>query len=140
MNAADLGTGATVVFGTSAFTMNLTNISHDEISREAIETTHLGTTATAGKIGSKTFIPGDLADGGKVTLEGHFDADNLPPVEGAVETVTITMPKGTGETTGTKYSFDAFVTSFSYTLPLEDLCTASIEVKVTGPITKTAAV
>jgi len=140
MQAVDLGTGTTITFGTSGFSAEITNISHDGINREIIETSHLGTSpAGANEIGSKTFLAGDLSDPGELTLEGHFDGDDIPPVEGAPETVTVTFPLGSGETTPTTWQFSGQMTGFSYNVPLEDKITFTATVKAVGPVTRTAA-
>lgn len=140
MTPVDVGTGATIVFGTSAFAARITGITHDGIERAILETSHLGTApAGAGTIGSKTFIAGDLSDPGTITLEGHHDADIIPPIEGAPETITITFPKGAAETAATTWSFQGQMTGYSYTIPLEDIVTFSATVKAVGPITRTVA-
>jgi hypothetical protein len=77
------GMGTTVTFGTSSFTLSKTEVSTSGESRDAIETTHLGTT------GYKTFIPADLVDGGEMTIRGQFLGDETPPISGAAETATI---------------------------------------------------
>ncbi len=89
----DIGTGATIVFGTSGFTAEVMSISIDGIDRESIETTHLGTTVpAANQYGGRTYIPGDLADPGTTTIEINFNPDTLPPIGLAAETITITFP------------------------------------------------
>ena len=60
--ALQTGNGVTIVFGTSGFTPNYTRIGGTEMSRESIETTHLGTTDY------KTFVPDDLIDGASLAV------------------------------------------------------------------------
>jgi len=99
-STVNIGTGATIVFGTSGFTSEVMSIDWSGITRAAVETTHLGTSpAGAGKIASKTHIPGDLADAGEISLELHFDPDQNPPVEAVTETVTLTLPLVAGDAT-----------------------------------------
>ena len=101
----DIGTGTSILFGTSGFAAELTSVSMDGISREIVETSHLGTPiAGAGKLGSKTFIAGDLSDPGTLSIEGHFDADIIPPLEAAAELITITFPLGAGESVATTWA------------------------------------
>lgn len=127
----DLGTGASITFGTSGFTANITAINGQPITRPAIKTSHLGTTT------ADTFIPGDLYDPGGVQCEIQFDPDDFPPVSGAVETITVTFPLGAGGSVAAKWAFSGFMTDFSYGVPLEELMTGSFTLKASGAITPT---
>ena len=98
MPGTDVGTGATVAFSTSAFSASYTNISWSGISRESLASSHLGTT------GYMTFVPPDLTDPGEVTFDIFFNPDAMPPVRGAVETLTVTAPITTGYMTGTSWA------------------------------------
>ncbi len=137
---ADIGTGTHIAFGTSAFAALVRSISHSGMNRAAIETTHLMTSpAAAGTFGSKTFIPGDLCDPGELKLEIHFNPDNVPPLEGVQEQVTITFPIPLGLTNGATWVFTGFVTGFEYTAPLEGLMSATMTLKVASNVVQTAA-
>lgn len=127
----DNGTGASVAFGSSSFTANITAINGEGIERPAIDTTHLGTTT------ARTFIPGDLVDHGTLTLEIQFDPDDYPPIKLAAETITVTFPLAGSGTAAAKWEFSGFATGFDYGVPLEELMTGSLTIKVTGDITKT---
>ena len=127
-----IATGATVTFGTSSFTTNLDSIALGGATREAINTSHMGTTS------SHTFSPSDLVDEGTVTLSGHFDPDTEPPKDGASETVTITWPLESGESSNATWAATMFVVGHSFDAPNEDKATASIELKVAGSWTVTA--
>lgn len=129
-----LGTGATAVFGTSAFASSLTDIAwNGAYGRAVIETTHLGTTT------AKTFKAGLLYDPGTLTLTGYFDADAVSasaPFTGAAETVTITCSSdGTGNTT--TWAASCFVTEFNFTLPTEEKQGFTMTLKASGAITIT---
>ena len=117
--AVDIGTGMTF----SGFSAEITNISWDGISRESIDTTHLGTTT------ARTFMPTDLYDAGEITIEGHMDSTLGCPIDGAAATLTITFP---GSDT---WSASAFCTSFSFNSPLEDKMTFTATFKCSGAIT-----
>ena len=137
--AVDVGTGTTIVFGTSSWTAEITDFAHDEITRASIDTTNLATAvAGAGKIGSRTFIPADLSDPAGLTINGHFNPDTKPPIEGVAETITITFPDHGGATEAT-WVFSGFMTGFSYGVPLEDKMTFSAKIKASGNITITSA-
>ena len=124
--ATDIGTGSTVTFGTSAYTALIKDISWDGIQRKSVETSYLGTTT------AHTFMPGDLYDPGSLKLEVLYDPGTIkPPLNGAVETVTVTFPDAnTAAASG-------FITAWSIKVPLEDVMTATVEVKFTGAITIT---
>lgn len=137
---ADVGTGTTIAFASSGFAAEITGVALAGVSREAIDTSHMGTTPTpAGKMGSRTFMPGDLSDGGELTLEIHHDPDLVPPFDTGAEQVTVTFPVPSGLTNGATYVFQAFVTGYQATIPLEDKMVATLSVKISGPITPTAA-
>ena len=130
--AADTGTGSTVTFGTSGWAGEILDINFDGFNREAIDTTHLGTTT------ARTFMPSDLYDPGELTLEVQFDGDDGPPIA-AAETITITFPLKSGDTTAGNWAGSGFVTGFSFGLPLEGKQTGTMTIKFTGAITETDA-
>lgn len=125
---ADVGTGATIVFTTSAFTSEITAINGTDISRPSLKTSHLGTTAW------DTFIPGDLADAGGVDLEFLFDPDEIPPVTAAPEVITITLPIPSGGAAGATAVGTGYIESWSYGVPLEELMTGSARIKWSGEV------
>jgi hypothetical protein len=127
-----IATGASVSFGTSGFTMYLDSIGLSGGGREAIRTSHLLTT------GSHTFGPGDLFDEGTVTLAGHFNPDNEPPVSGETETVTITWPVEVAGNSAATWAAPMFVVNRSFDATMEDKATGTIELKVAGAWTVTA--
>lgn len=136
----DVGTGATIVFGTSSFTAQVKDIDWGGIARDSHETTHLSTSVPgANEFGGKTFIPGDLADGGEITMDIHFNPDTLPPINLAPEVVTVTWPKAAADTTASIWSASAFVTAYQGGAPVEELMAGSITVKIAGNVTFTAA-
>ena len=127
-----VGTGTTLAIGGITLTVDRLSIGASGISRESIETTHLGTSE------ARTFIPSDLYDPG--SLEVAFQLDSTTPLTTmAVETIlttasntfTVTMNEG-GQWDG-----NAFVTDFSWDIPLEELATGTFTLKCTGGITTT---
>jgi hypothetical protein len=125
----DIGTSATVTFATSGFTACIRDISVSGISREAVETTCMDTS------NARTFIPGDLYDPGEVSMEILFNPDTDLPLNGAAEVITITYPLGTGETSAATLAGTGFLTAVDWTVPLEDVMTASVTFKFTGELT-----
>ncbi len=124
--AIGTGTGTTVTFGTSGFTGNIMNVSQDGISRPSVDTSHMGTTT------ARTFTPGDLYDGGEITLSVQWDpaAATKPPISAAAETITIAF-KGGANTA----QFSGFVTEYGNDIPMEELMMTEITIKVSGVIT-----
>ncbi len=121
---ARVGTGTTITFGTSAFTAELLSLSGNDISREDIDVTHMGSTIY------REFIPSALIDGGSVDMEILWDPDDQPPIEGVAETITIEFPSPL--TTGAKLVFTGYVNSWSWGGPLEDKMTANFTMKIDG--------
>lgn len=130
MAAIQVGTGATLTFGTSTWTGDLTSISWGGISRPSLDTTHLGTTD------ARTFIPGDLFDPGELTVEFLFDTDSEPPYTASPETITLTFPDSDAASgAGATAAASGFITSFEVNNPLEEVITATMTIKFTGDIT-----
>lgn len=121
--AIDVGTGASVAFGTGGWVLNVRSI--DGIGEEvaSIDDTHLGTS------NGRTFRPSNLRDIGTVTLEVLHDPSQRPVVGNANETITITFDDSTTA------SFSGHVQSYNVNVPLEDMITASCVIKGSGIIT-----
>lgn len=128
---ADVGTATTIAFATSSFSAEVKSINGSDISREDIDVTHMGTT------NYKEFQPGDLADGGSIEMEIHFDPDEQPPILGVSESITITFPTPSGGGGGATLIFTGYVNAWSWEAPLEEVMTAELTIKVDG---KTAPV
>jgi hypothetical protein len=126
-DAVDVGVGITVVFGTSGFTANITDITLPDQSRESLPTSHQGTTNWM------DFTPADLSDAGQFDITGHFNPDTTIPLTSAAETITITWPS-----TAT-WAFSGFMISHSGDATLNEVMTFSATIKITGSITITAA-
>ena len=125
-----VGTGTTLTLGGITLTVDRLSIGMSGISRESIETTHLGTGS------SRTFIPSDLYDPGSLEVAFHLDS-TTPLTTMRVETImtdattgwTIVMNEG-GDWAG-----NGFVTDFSWDIPLEELATGTFTLKCSGGIT-----
>ena len=124
--AADVGTATTIAFATSSFTAEVKSINGSDISREDVDVTHMGSTSYM------EFQPAELADGGSIEMEIHFDPDSQPPILGAAETITITFPIPSGGASGATFIFTGYVNSWSWEAPLEEVMTAEITIKVDG--------
>ena len=128
------GSGATITFGTSGGTYNCTSIQGSGIAREALETTHLGTTG-----GYKTYIPAAKQDPGEINITFRYDPNVQPPIA-AAETITITYPVPTGMNVGATEASSGFVSSWEApNLELDSIADATMTIKRTGVITFTDA-
>ena len=123
----DVGTGITIVFGTTAFSAEIVDIGGPSLSRESIDKTHQGT------LKARTFMPSDLYDPGELTFDIHFNPDTDPEIDEPEEVVTVTWPSGA------TWAADGFITGYEPATPLEDKMTGSITVKFSGEITITPA-
>lgn len=124
---ATLGTGTTLAFGTSTFSVEITDVQWGDQTREAINSSHLGTT------NDHTFIPASLVDHGEVSFTYHYDGtDDVDAlIAAAAETVTITDPS-----TSTSNAFSAFCVGHRRSYNMEDKMTGEVRLKVTGAITQ----
>ena len=91
----DLGTGATISFGTSAWEaqIDVESINPPSFAREAVQTTKLNATQpTTGQYGGHTFMPGKLQRGEPIVLKVHCSVASAkrPPLTANAETITIT--------------------------------------------------
>lgn len=119
-----IGTGTTITFNTSAIA-EILDVTPPGMSRESIQSSHMGTTT------AHTFLPSKLYDGGELQLDLAFDPKYAIPFNGVVAACVITFP----DSSATKWTFDAFITGYEPTDPLEDRMTASLTLKVTGTVT-----
>lgn len=125
MAATDIGTSATVVFGTSAWAFEMIDLSWSGMERNFIDSSHLGTTV------ARTFLLGDLYDPGALTIQGHLDTDSTgnPILTNALETITLTFPNAK------TYLASGGLQSHEVSVPLEDKMTVTAVLKFSGAIT-----
>lgn len=112
-----------------AILAGVTNITPFNITRETLDSTNMGTAD-----GFKTVI-GGLKDSGECTVDINYDPtahnallddfDEPDPMK-----YRVTFPGVAGEIA----SFDAIMTSFAPSSPMEDKLTASIGLKISGKI------
>ncbi len=122
---ADLGTGTTITFGTTAYSANLLSIDGPGITRESVPTSHMGTTT------AHTFIPADLYDGGSFDITFEFNGSDNPPFSSALEAITVDWG---GAGAGKRWKFDAFMTDFSPAAAIDERMESSATMKVTGAV------
>lgn len=130
MPTADNGTGASCSNGTASFL--ITSINGPDLSIADIETTHLGTT------GARTYMAGDLTEGGTVSLDVEYDPGTSITLGGTTTTWTLGYPLRSGQATAANLQFAGYINAYSPSIPLEDKMTATVGIKVAGPITRNA--
>lgn len=116
---------------------NIHEIRPNAIERPTIETTHMTTTG-----GWRTYIPGDLKDAGTIAMDVEYntqiDYKSLIAAQ-TNETYTVTFPlRGNAAGAATK-TFSAVITKASPSWPKDDLIMTTLEFKVSGSETYTAA-
>lgn len=133
--AQDIGTGSTIVFGTSSWTPQIIDINWNGIERDSIPTSIMST------VGGRTFIPSDSYDGGELVIEIAWDPDEPPPIvfngPTVPETVTLTFPVPSGGSVGAKLAATMFIRSLDIHDPWEERMTGTLTLKVSGNITQT---
>jgi len=125
--SVDVAHGITITFGTSGWTGQIVNVNGPNMTREALDTSHQGTTT------AMTFVPADLYDPGGLDIDVHFNPDTGLLIDDAAETITITWPSGA------TWEFTGFSTGFTVTGTHNQLLTASMTLKASGEITITPA-
>ena len=128
LGATDVGYGSTIAFSGHPFA-EILSIEWSGISREAIETSHMGTTGTT--TNAKTFIAHDLYDGGDITVECNLDDAAiawLPTAAAATTTLTFAGSDST-------WAASCFATNVDVSVPLDDKMTITVTLKVAGEIT-----
>lgn len=103
--AVDTGHGATLTLSSTAQSFNWTGIQIGQSSIADIETTWLGSGA------KKTYVPGDVSEEGEVTIPFQFDSEAAMPTKGTVQTLTITWPTLTGQTTPANLAGTGYIKS-----------------------------
>jgi len=104
--AIDTGLGATAVFTTQTLALKIVSIDIGEETLPTVNTSTLASTAF------ESYIPGDLAEPGTVTLECQFDNSVAQVTLGTVDTLTITLPLSAGGATAGNWVGTGFITSY----------------------------
>ena len=118
MAAKNLGNGATLTLATTGVTYAITKINLGEWSRGRVNTSTLETE------GPMQYIGETLYDHSEIEIEYNWDSEEDLPLAldstsawhemPAAESVTITWPMGTGETTAAKVVGTGFFTSVTF--------------------------
>jgi len=142
MSEAQIGYGTrffmAATAGASALTKlaEITSVTPPEESVAEVEVTHY---ESPGR--TREFIAG-LADAGSTTIEMNWipgsDTDTLLSAARADRTVR-TMRIVTPGDDGVQFTFPAYVSGYTRTLPLDDRMTASVTLRIAGQVVEDAA-
>lgn len=118
---ADLGTGASLAMSTT-FTAELTSIALENMTRVAVDKSHLGTS------GAKSFLFGDQFDPGQLSLAFHHKTTERPPIDADAGAVTVTYPDAS-----TWASTGGFIEA-GHSVPMEEIMSGTGTVKLSGDV------
>jgi hypothetical protein len=128
------GTGASIEFATSGFTAPLVSLTLPELTREKLETTHLGTTP------AKTNQPGKLYAVGDISCVFRHDAEETSLILEAPEQITINYPLLAGEATPKKLTFTGYaISDGGEEVAVDTIMDTNVTLAVSGAITVTPA-
>ena len=122
------GSGTTIAYATSSFEGDVISFDGPSAERISIDATVMTTTD------SMKFIAAKLFDAGELTMEIEHEGSQDWIIDGVAETITLDW---SGEGVGHKWAFEAFCTSYSVTAAIGERMTASLTLKLTGPLTIT---
>lgn len=106
--AVDTGHGFVVAFTTTGGTWLCRKSSGPEVELPIVDITHLATVTRRRK------MPGDLDDWQRVDLEILFQGSQGLPARGVVETITMTHPTASGNTTPANLAGTGFIFFVKY--------------------------
>lgn len=126
------GVDATIAFGDSTHTANLHEFTFGAKTRAAMETSHLGIAE------SMTFKPSKHIDEGEWQCLFDWDPNMDELIRADVQTVTITLPLGPGESSPGTVAASVFATSEGdQVLKAGETAKKSVTFKITGAVTVT---
>jgi len=115
--------GTTVTFD-SGFLAEITALVMPDQTREAFDSSHMGTLTW------RTKLLGKLVDQGELTVDIFFEPETAPPIDSDAETLVINFPDGSS------WSFSGGMTATGgAAVPLDGLMTQTVTITVSGLIT-----
>lgn len=132
---SDLGTGATVAFGTnSTFAPRFNELNGEGIERPVIPAPYLALAKpSSGVIGNMPKLLGKVIDPGRFSGECHFNPDTVPPIDEDPEQITITWASGA------TWVFTGGVVAYNPKAVIDGLMVADVTIEACSGITVTAA-
>lgn len=138
LDRGQLQHGATFTFGTDGGSWNLLSVGRYGEPIPVIDDTHMGTTTR------RTKLPGDLADPQSLTIVVQNDSKEAYPTQGLAQTMTITYPLESGDSTAENMAGSGFIMDIrrpEFNVDTEAVQTLEIDIQYdgyTGP-TRTVA-
>ena len=126
--ATDISYGTT--FTWTGFSADITSVTWS-MSREVIDSTHMGTQTT------RTFIAHDLYDPGEATIEFLLDGTASTPITQAA-TQKLEVQWGSGTATPNQWTANAYCTGYTANANQGEMLTGSISFKLTGEVAQGA--
>ncbi len=134
MAHAKEGYGITITFA-SGFLAEIVDVpTLPGFNRKWIDTTH--TQSPSNRMEGQ---PSDLVKVKPLKVTIHHDPSATPPIDDAIETITITFPLFEGESTHATFACDGAMVDYDPKGPLDDKMVADVEIEFTGLETITAA-
>ena len=124
------GVGTDINFQTSRVRFAIESFSLPDASREAIETTHLKSTA-------KTFMPAALIDYGTISIQYQNDPSVVPRmINRAAETIEVIFPLAAGQVSPARMSFSGFVSGQKEgDVKVGEKIMGELTIKISGEVT-----
>lgn len=138
VNQSDIGHLTIFALGTPGWegALDVISIAFSGASREAIATWHLATAASGTNVtGNATFVPAGITDAGQIDIEFALNTAVEPPLDDAVDTLTVTM--NSAQTGNPTFAASGFFTSWEAAIPSEKM-TGSATFKIDGGLTHNA--
>lgn len=132
---SDIGTGASVAFGTTTgFAPRFNELNWEGIERPVIPAPYLTLAKPgSGVIGNMPKLLGKVIDPGRVSGEAHFNPDTTPPIDEVAEAITVTWASGA------TWAFSGQVVAYNPKCVIDGLMVADITIEALSGITVTPA-
>ncbi|MCK9281385.1 MAG: phage tail tube protein [Melioribacteraceae bacterium] len=115
---------------TFAAIAEINSISGPNLSRDTIDVTSLDSTG-----GYREFIPG-FRDGGEISLDMNFTHDGFADLKADFEMEGVWDYQIVfANTDVTTFDFAGIITAIGIAVPMDDKVTASVTIKISGPVT-----
>lgn len=132
MSCGESFAGGSITFD-SGFFGSIKSVRHTGYKRGFSVCEHAGTDGGITKYPHKHYDPGQLI------VEIYIPEGSTPPMTEVAETVTVTYPLRSGESTAAKFSGSGFLTEVEENMPFDDGMMGTYTLEFSGNLTYTAA-
>ena len=141
--SAYIGTTTTLALGTSTYDLDITSMAWNAVTRVGTESTPMNVILAPATFGNSSHLSGSgHVDPGQLVVEGFFDPALTPPLipgSSLAETIVVTFPLLTGDTSAAIWASNGFGIDFSCNAPFEEMMTCTVTFKLTADVDITAA-